>query len=34
MYGIQAKPAVGSMQDLVLWAERTGLRDDYIEDGA
>ena len=34
MYGIRAKPAVGSMQELVLWADRNGLLDGYVQDGA
>jgi len=33
-YYIRAKLAVGSMQELVLWAERNGLLDGYVEDDA
>ena len=33
VYGIQEKLGVKSMQELVLWAVRNGLLDDYGKDG-
>ena len=33
IYGIQSKLKVRTMQELVLWAVRNGLLDDYATDG-